>query len=62
MRVRETNKTTGAIREYLAEIGRKGGSAATGAKKRRSPDHYKKMVAARRKKRKAKAKQAKADE
>ena len=62
MRSKETSKTTGAIREYLASIGRKGGSAATGDKKRRSPAHYKKMVAARRKKRKAKAKQAKADE
>ena len=56
MKLKETSKTTGAIREYLAEIGRKSGSAATGDKKRRSPAHYKKMVAARRKKRKQKAK------
>ena len=43
------------IKEYLAEIGRKGGKAANGAKKRRSPEHYKKMVEARWKKRKKKA-------
>lgn len=44
-----------AVKAYLAEIGRKGGAAGTGARKCRSPEHYKKMAAARKAKRKKKA-------
>lgn len=49
-----------AVKEYLASIGRRGGSSGTGAKKRRSPEHYKRMAEIRKAKRKAKKpKQAK---
>ena len=36
------------LKQYLSEIGRKGGQSATGEKKRRSQEHYKRMVEARR--------------
>jgi hypothetical protein len=37
------------VKEYLAEIGSRGGKAK-GKRKARSPEHYAKMVAARKKK------------
>jgi hypothetical protein len=42
-----TDKNPAAV-----ELGRKGGSAGSGASKRRSPEHYREMVEARKKKRK----------
>jgi hypothetical protein len=39
-----------ALREKMAEMGKKGGSAV-GPKKRRSPEHYAKMALAKRRKR-----------
>jgi hypothetical protein len=45
-----------AIRDYLAEIGAKGGAAGKGASKKRSPEHYRKIVAASVKARAAKKK------
>jgi hypothetical protein len=50
-----------AIREYLATIGSRGGSAATGAKKRRPKAHYQRMAKLSHAKRKAKRK-GKSDE
>jgi hypothetical protein len=32
------------MREYLASLGSKGGSAGTGKAKRRDPEHYKKIA------------------
>lgn len=45
-----------AVREYLATIGSRGGSAATGDKKRRSKAHYQRMAKISHAKRKAKKK------
>ena len=46
-----------SVQKYLAEIGKKGGSAGRGASKRRGDsEHYRKMVAAREAKRKDKQK------
>ena len=50
-----------AIREYLASIGSRGGSSATGDKKRRSREHYQRMAKLSHAKRKAK-KKGKSDE
>lgn len=48
--------TKDAIREYLATIGSRGGSAAKGDKKRRSREHYQRMAKLSHAKRKAKKK------
>ena len=45
-----------AIREYLAAIGSRGGSAAKGDKKRRSREHYQRMAKLSHARRKAKKK------
>ena len=50
-----------AIRKYLASIGSRGGSAASGDKKRRSREHYQRMAKISHAKRKAK-KKGKSDE
>lgn len=48
-----------AIRKYLATIGSRGGSAASGNKKRRSREHYQRMAKLSHAKRRAKKKGAK---
>jgi general stress protein YciG len=32
------------VREYMSQMGQKGGKSATGEKKKRSPEHYKHMT------------------
>ncbi len=48
-----------AVREYLASIGSRGGSAGSGDQKRRSKEHYQRMAKLSHAKRKAKKKGAK---
>lgn len=48
-----------AVREYLATIGSRGGSAASGDKKRRSREHYQRMAKLSHAKRRSKKKGAK---
>lgn len=50
-----------AVREYLAAIGSRGGSAASGDKKRRSREHYQRMAKLSHAKRKAKKKGVKGE-
>lgn len=51
-----------AVKEYLASIGRRGGSSGTGTKKRRSKAHYQRMAKLSHAKRKAKKKTAETGE
>lgn len=50
-----------AVKDYLASIGRRGGSSGTGSKKRRTKAHYQRMAKLSHAKRKAKKKAEKAE-